>query len=483
MLVVHGARGRLEYLSPACRELLGREPDELLGRDPRSWPCTPRTATTSPPPRGVAAGADTLTVTCRLRRADDGLGVGGDAAAGPARRARPRGRGALDGARHLRPHGGEDARSRRPRRGSARRSRRRRSAWRSPRSTATSSASTARSRDCSATPRPSSRGVTSTRSRTPTTAAADRDGHGRDARRRPHTFRTEKRYLHANGETVWAALSSTLVRAPDGAPLYFLSQMQDVTERRRYEARAAPPRRPRPAHRACSTGARSSASSTRHVALVGRYGAARRGARARPRPLQDDQRHARPRRRGRADRARRRARCARGCARPTCSRGSAATSSPCCCPRAAASEAEAVAEGVLEARARPGGAGELRARAAASGEHRHRAVRRDERRSPATPCSSTRTSRCTRPRRRAATASRSPRADESEAPLGARISWAERDPRRARGGPLRAARAADRRHRDRRGSASTSCCCAWSTTDGELIAARRVPAASRSAST
>jgi diguanylate cyclase (GGDEF)-like protein/PAS domain S-box-containing protein len=48
--------------------------------------------------------------------------------------------------------------------------------------------------------------------------------------------RAERRYLHASGSAVWVAINSTLVRDADGRPLHFLSQMQDVTERRRHEA-------------------------------------------------------------------------------------------------------------------------------------------------------------------------------------------------------------------------------------------------------
>ena len=45
----------------------------------------------------------------------------------------------------------------------------------------------------------------------------------------------EKRYLRPDGATVWALRSVTLVRDADGAPLHFLDQVQDVTERRRFE--------------------------------------------------------------------------------------------------------------------------------------------------------------------------------------------------------------------------------------------------------
>ena len=45
----------------------------------------------------------------------------------------------------------------------------------------------------------------------------------------------EKRYLRPDGSVVWVARSVTLVRDAGGAPLHFLDQIQDVTERRRFE--------------------------------------------------------------------------------------------------------------------------------------------------------------------------------------------------------------------------------------------------------
>jgi diguanylate cyclase (GGDEF)-like protein/PAS domain S-box-containing protein len=49
------------------------------------------------------------------------------------------------------------------------------------------------------------------------------------------TYRTEKRYLHVSGAEAWVALDVSLVRDTDGAPLYFLSQMTDIGERRAAE--------------------------------------------------------------------------------------------------------------------------------------------------------------------------------------------------------------------------------------------------------
>ncbi len=49
------------------------------------------------------------------------------------------------------------------------------------------------------------------------------------------SYNTEKRYLHRDGRVIWGLLSVSLVRKPDGAPDYFISQIQDITERREME--------------------------------------------------------------------------------------------------------------------------------------------------------------------------------------------------------------------------------------------------------
>jgi PAS domain S-box-containing protein len=48
-------------------------------------------------------------------------------------------------------------------------------------------------------------------------------------------FQMEKRYHHRRGHLVWVLLSVSLVRDADGRPLYFVSQVQDITERKRGE--------------------------------------------------------------------------------------------------------------------------------------------------------------------------------------------------------------------------------------------------------
>jgi PAS domain S-box-containing protein len=46
----------------------------------------------------------------------------------------------------------------------------------------------------------------------------------------------EKRFLHKQGHWIWALTSSSLVRGPDGYPAYVISQVQDITARKRAEA-------------------------------------------------------------------------------------------------------------------------------------------------------------------------------------------------------------------------------------------------------
>jgi diguanylate cyclase (GGDEF)-like protein/PAS domain S-box-containing protein len=50
-------------------------------------------------------------------------------------------------------------------------------------------------------------------------------------------YQTEKRYFNAAGESMSALLAISLVRDRDGAPLHFIVQLQDISERKRLEER------------------------------------------------------------------------------------------------------------------------------------------------------------------------------------------------------------------------------------------------------
>ncbi len=53
------------------------------------------------------------------------------------------------------------------------------------------------------------------------------------------TYETEKRYVHAQGHVLWVQVNVTVVHDGDGAPLHFVAQTQDVTERKRAQAELA----------------------------------------------------------------------------------------------------------------------------------------------------------------------------------------------------------------------------------------------------
>ena len=61
-------------------------------------------------------------------------------------------------------------------------------------------------------------------------------------------YRNEKRYIHADGHLIPIEISATVVRDSDGQPLNFLTQIQDITERKLLRGAAPAPRRPRLAH-------------------------------------------------------------------------------------------------------------------------------------------------------------------------------------------------------------------------------------------
>ena len=49
------------------------------------------------------------------------------------------------------------------------------------------------------------------------------------------TYELEKRYIHASGRVIWIQLDVAVVRGAAGEPLYFIGQIQDITNRRQLE--------------------------------------------------------------------------------------------------------------------------------------------------------------------------------------------------------------------------------------------------------
>ena len=63
----------------------------------------------------------------------------------------------------------------------------------------------------------------------------DLDYAGRLLRGEIETYQMEKRYFHKNGLIVWIHLSVSLVRADDSAPLFFIAQIKNITDRKKTE--------------------------------------------------------------------------------------------------------------------------------------------------------------------------------------------------------------------------------------------------------
>ena len=54
-------------------------------------------------------------------------------------------------------------------------------------------------------------------------------------RDRQHSYEIEKRYHHRDGALVWVHVTSSMVNGPAGEPLYRISVIQNITERKRAE--------------------------------------------------------------------------------------------------------------------------------------------------------------------------------------------------------------------------------------------------------
>jgi diguanylate cyclase (GGDEF)-like protein/PAS domain S-box-containing protein len=49
------------------------------------------------------------------------------------------------------------------------------------------------------------------------------------------TYRMEKRFVHADGHPVWVSFNASLVQVDEGDPLYLITQVEDISERKRLE--------------------------------------------------------------------------------------------------------------------------------------------------------------------------------------------------------------------------------------------------------
>ena len=105
-------------------------------------------------------------------------------------------------------------------------------------------------------------------------------------------YEREDRMLCANGDSIWVSRHINLLRDEDGNATQILTQVVDITERRRMEKELR-----HLADHDPLTGLLNrrglEVELERHVAHVNRYGSARSAAGARSRPLQDRQRHTR----------------------------------------------------------------------------------------------------------------------------------------------------------------------------------------------
>lgn len=70
----------------------------------------------------------------------------------------------------------------------------------------------------------------------PEDASRDREQVGRLVAGRIRSYTAERRYLHREGHLVWAQLSVSLVRDENGAARHLIAQLQNISERKQFEA-------------------------------------------------------------------------------------------------------------------------------------------------------------------------------------------------------------------------------------------------------
>jgi diguanylate cyclase (GGDEF)-like protein/PAS domain S-box-containing protein len=235
MLTVHAADGSLSHVSSACREMLGYEPEELIGRRPEDL-VHPDDLPIALAVRNRARTADDAAATLRLRRRDDRylwieakLRIVRDPETGTPTEAHAIVRDVHDRLVTQRALAEAEERFR--------------TAFEEGAIGMAITGTDGRLLRvnhalCAITGH--TPGDLESRPFASLLHPEDREQHqlefDRMLRGELRAARGEKRYLHDEGHIAWVALTTTLVRGADGAPLHFLTQAQDVTERRRYEA-------------------------------------------------------------------------------------------------------------------------------------------------------------------------------------------------------------------------------------------------------
>ena len=98
---------------------------------------------------------------------------------------------------------------------------------------------------------------------------ADLDHFGRILAGEIRTYQTEKRYVHKEGHVVWILLNVSMVHDEEGAPLYFVSQIQDISERKGAEQKIRDAERalPHPGRADTRRYLRRSGQRPRHLTL------------------------------------------------------------------------------------------------------------------------------------------------------------------------------------------------------------------------
>jgi diguanylate cyclase (GGDEF)-like protein/PAS domain S-box-containing protein len=235
-ILAFDADGRISYVSPACRELIGCEPEDVMRRDPAEFVHPDDRVEVLAARRRMVRQGGTITVTCRLRH-QDGHDVWVEARV--RRVLDPRTGEPIEGQAIVRDVTERVAALERI---AAAEQRFRTAFEAAPIGMALSDLDgrfiQANDALCAIT------GYT--REELEEMSFADLS-HPADAGRdeemmrsllsgEQSTFWMEKRYLDVVGQVVWVAVHATLVRAADGSPQHFLGQIQDVSERVRYEA-------------------------------------------------------------------------------------------------------------------------------------------------------------------------------------------------------------------------------------------------------